>query len=108
MLQKLEADIAHVQHPLLQITIAGSAELGAKMFAGRDHRLSAAQAAQQPAQQMLAQRGVGGQRAMRLKDRAGGTVVIQQAELNIFHQQGQALVQRRLFLFNCARCRQRA
>ena len=78
------------------------------MFAGRDHRLSAAQAAQQPAQQMLAQRGVGGQRAMRLKDRAGGPVVIQQAELNIFHQQGQAPVQRRLFLFNCARCRQRA
>ena len=105
MLQQLEADIADVQHALLQIVVAGSAELGAKMLPGGDHRLGAAQAAQQPAQQMLAQRGVGGQGAMRFQDRAGGAVVIQQAKLNVFYQQGQPFIERRLLLFGAARRR---
>ena len=75
------------------------------MFAASHHCFGAAQAAQQSVQQVLAQRSVGGQGAMRFQDRAGGAVVIQQAKLNVFHQQSQPFIQRRLLLFDGARRR---
>ena len=105
MLEQLEADVANVQHALLQIAVAGCAELGAKMITASDHRFGAAQAAQQPVQQVLVQLSVGRQRAMRFQDRAGGAVVIQQAKLNVFHQQSQPFIQRRLLLFDGTRRR---
>jgi hypothetical protein len=69
-------------------------ELGAEVLAGGDNRLGAAQAGQQPAKQMLAQRSIRRQRTMRLQNGAGGSVVIQQPQLDIFNQQQQALIQR--------------
>jgi hypothetical protein len=48
---------------------------------------------------VLAQRGIRRQRTVRLEDRAGGAVVVQQPQLDIFYQQAQAIIQRRLLLF---------
>ncbi len=102
MLQQLEADIAHIQHSLLQIAAAGIAELGAEVVAGGDDRLGAAETGEDPAEQMLAQRGIRRQRTVSFQYRAGGTVIVQQPQFDIFHQQAQAVIQCRLLLFRTA------
>jgi hypothetical protein len=48
---------------------------------------------------VLAQRGIRRQRTVSFEDRAGGAVIVQQPQLDIFHQQAQAIIQRRLLLF---------
>lgn len=107
MLQQLKADIADVEHPFLQVAIRGFAKPGAEVLAAGDNRLCAAQSVKQPVEQMLTQGSIGRQRTMRFKDGAGGTVVVQQAEFDIPHQEQQSLIQQRLLLFNTAGSGQR-
>ncbi|MNY82730.1 hypothetical protein D3C86_2250110 [compost metagenome] len=56
---------------------------------------------------MLAQRGVCRQRAVGIQNRIRGAVAIQRAQPNVFYQQRQALIQRRLFLFSAPDIRKR-
>ena len=76
------------------------------MVAGGDDRLGAAETGEDPAEQMLAQRGIRRQRTVSFQDRAGGAVIVQQPQLDILHQQAQAIIQRRLLLFRSDGARQ--
>lgn len=76
------------------------------MVAGGDDRLGAAETGEDPAEQMLAQRGIRRQRTMSVQDGAGGAVIVQQPQFDIFHQQAQAVIQCRLLLFRTAGDRQ--
>ena len=76
------------------------------MVAGGDNRLRAAEAGKNAVEQVLAQRGIRRQRAVGIEDCAGGAVVVQQPQLNIFYQQAQAIIQRRLLLFRSDGARQ--
>ncbi len=98
MLQQLEADVAYIQYPLLQIAVAGIAELGAEVVAGGDDRLAQLRPVRMPPAD-AAQRGIRRQRTVSFQNRAGGAVIVQQPQLDIFHQQAQAIIQRRLLLF---------
>ena len=69
------------------------------MVAGGDNRLGATEAGEDATKQVLAQRGIRRQRTVSFQDRAGGAVIVQQPQLDIFHQQAQAIIQRRLLLF---------
>ena len=76
------------------------------MVAGGDNRLGTAQPGENTAKQVLAQRGIRRQRAVGIEDCAGGTVIVQQPQLNVFYQQAQAIIQRRLLLFGSDGARQ--
>ena len=76
------------------------------MVAGGDNRLGATEAGEDATKQVLAQRGIRRQRAVGIEDCAGGTVIVQQPQLNVFYQQAQAIIQRRLLLFGSDGARQ--